>query len=124
MIYIKTIIIIFSLLPLIIQLTGCTQISISDNNKQFIGTWISTDSFSFTNSFTCFSDGTFTSELGAATWEIKEKKFVITGKDGAIVFNYELLNNDTKLILNPLSGTGVHNIENQSYVFEKYGTKK
>ncbi len=102
---------------LVVGLSGCEELNIGSGNSEetrFVGTWKTTshDSYypisGFENvTYIFFSDGTASYSTSGVdfpgTWELKDGKLVaILGMYE--VYDYYFSENDTKLILVPISG--------------------
>jgi len=105
-------VILIAILFIIVGLCGCNGFS-SEENK-FVGTWLPTQTVSYSHpmvafsKFIFFSDGTFsTSTVISGTYEIKDGKLVLTWTAQSMIytFDYSFSNDDNTLYLTITGGT-------------------
>lgn len=108
--YKQPIIILFIVVLVTVELSGCTQNDSTENpeKNKFIGTWVTTDDaarVTLGKTLVFYSNGTVTSELPfTGTFEIAEGNYLriyitINGNQTQHLFDYELSNNGNTLRL-------------------------
>lgn len=105
------IIVVIIALLLTVGLSGCA--SLSSEEKKFVGTWKTDNSFSFTIFSFVFKDNKeciTNSNIGTGNWKVENNRLIITFKmdlgNGQIntyqdVYYYQFSNNNQNLIISP-----------------------